>query len=100
EDSLQMAWKLANGGDHGLALRAVQGKALAGVPSEVSGLPAADSVDHEAARAAIMKCIQDSCGAALSDAVTIQAKHSADFMVTPACNKGRIGAEFSKTMAV
>ena len=71
EDSLQTAWKLATGGDHGLSLRAVNEKAMEGVPSEVSGLPAADSPDHEAARAAIMKCIQDACGAPLADAVTI-----------------------------
>ena len=100
EDSLQTAWKLATGGDHGLSLRAVNEKALEGVPSEVSGLPAADSPDHEAARAAIMKCIQDACGAPLADAVTIQAKHSGDFMVSSACKKGAIGAEFLKTMAV
>ena len=100
EDSLQTAWKLATGGDHGLSLRAVNEKALEGVPSEVSGLPAADSPDHEAARAAIMKCIQDACGAPLADAVTIQAKHSGDFMVSSACKKGAIGADFLKTMAV
>jgi len=99
-DALQTVWKLATGGDHGIALRAVQGGALTGVPSEVSGLPPADSAAHEAGRAAIMKCIQDSCGAAISDAVTVQAKHSADFMVTAACNKGRIGAEYTKTMVV
>ncbi len=100
EDSLQTAWKLATGGDHGLSLRAVNEKAMEGVPSEVSGLPAADSPDHEAARAAIMKCIQDACGAPLADAVTIQAKHSGDFMVSSACKKGAIGADFMKTMAV
>lgn len=100
EDSLQTAWKLATGGDHGLSRRAVNEKAMEGVPSEVSGLPAADSPDHEAARAAIMKCIQDACGAPLADAVTIQAKHSGDFMVSSACKKGAIGADFTKTMAV
>ena len=100
EDSLQTAWKLATGGDHGLSLRAVNEKAMEGVPSEVSGLPAADSPDHEAARAAIMKCIQDACGVPLADAVTIQAKHSGDFMVSSACKKGAIGADFMKTMAV
>ncbi len=75
-------------------------KALSGIPSDISGLPAADSAGAEAGRLAIMKCIQDSCGATLADAVTIQAKHSGDFMVTAACNKGRIGAEYTKTMAI
>jgi enoyl-CoA hydratase/carnithine racemase/3-hydroxyacyl-CoA dehydrogenase len=100
EDALQTAWQIAKGGDHGIAKRAVQDGALSGVPTEVSGLPPADSVDNETARAAIMKCIQDACGAPLGDAVAIQAKHSADFMVTKACKDGQIGAEFTKTMAV
>jgi hypothetical protein len=32
--------------------------------------------------------------------ITIQAKLSGEFMKTPACKKGRVGSEFSKTMAV
>ena len=70
------------------------------MPTDVSGLPPADSPGTEAARLAIMKCIQDACGAPLADAVSIQAKHSAEFMVTKACKSGAIGAEFTKTMAV
>jgi enoyl-CoA hydratase/carnithine racemase len=99
-DALKAVWSIATGGDHGLEKRVVNDAALTGMPTEVSGLPAADSPGSEAARVAIMKCIQDSCGASLADAVSIQAKHSADFMVTKACTGGVIGAEFTKTMAV
>ncbi len=100
EDALKTVWEIATGGDHGLAKRSVADGALTGLPKEVSGLPPADSPATDDARSAIMKCIQESCGAALADAVSIQAKHSADFMVTKACTGGAIGAEFSKTMAV
>ena len=41
-----------------------------------------------------------SCGAKLADAITIQAKLSGEFMKTSACKKGRVGSEFTKTMAV
>jgi len=100
EDALQTVWKIVTGGDHGIALRVVQDGALKGLPTEVSGLPPADSPGNEAARVAIMSCIQHACGAPLTDALAIQAKRSAEFMVTSACKEGRIGAEFTKTMAV
>ena len=54
----------------------------------------------EAARQAIYKNIQDSCNATLAEALDIQAKHSAAFMVSSFCKKGVIGAEFTKTMKV
>jgi enoyl-CoA hydratase/carnithine racemase/3-hydroxyacyl-CoA dehydrogenase len=100
DDALQMVWKIATDGDHNVAKRTVQDSALTGMPTDVSGLPAADSPANEAARSAIMKCIQDACGAALTEAVDIQAKHSADFMVSPACKGGVIGADYTKTMGV
>ncbi len=100
EDALKTVWSIATSGDHGLPARSVEKNALKGMPTEVSGLPPADSPATEDARSAIMKCIQDSCGVSLADAVSIQAKHSGDFMVTKVCTGGAIGAEFSKTMVV
>jgi len=36
----------------------------------------------------------------LISALTIQAKHSAEFMISDACKKGRIGTEFKRVMDV
>ncbi len=100
EDALATAWKLVTGGDHGLAKREVEHGALHGVPTEVGGLPTAGSPEVETARRAIMDCIQDACDATLAEALPTQAKHSAGFMTSDACRGGRIGSDFSKTMAV
>ena len=54
----------------------------------------------EAARKAIIETIRDSCGTDLKEALTVQAKHSAEFMVSDACKYGRIGAEFKRLMDV
>jgi enoyl-CoA hydratase/carnithine racemase len=99
DEGLQMAWKIAVGGDHGLAVRKVEEGALAGVPKEISGLSPGDA-STEAARKAILDSVLSSCGSALSEALDIQARHSAGFMSSKYCQKGRIGAEFKKTMSV
>lgn len=99
EDSLKMAWKIATGGEHGLRERKVEEGPLQKIPA-ATRLPVADSPAMEAARKAIMNTIRKSCGAKLSEALTVQAKHSAGFMITPDCQHGAIGAEFSKVMAV
>jgi hypothetical protein len=70
------------------------------MPREVSGLPASDNPGTGAARLAILDSIQKSCGSPLSEALSIQARHSAEFMKTSACKQGRIGAEFTKAMSV
>ena len=49
---------------------------------------------------AIIETIRDSCGTELKEALTIQAKHSAEFMISDSCNNGRIGAEFKRLMDV
>jgi enoyl-CoA hydratase/carnithine racemase len=100
EDSLKTVWKLATGGDHGLQQRSVVEGVLTGVPSDVSGLPAPDGELAEAAQKAIVDTIQQSCSATLDDALVIQTRHSAEFMISKACKKGQIGTEYTKTMAV
>jgi hypothetical protein len=94
-----MAWKVATEGKHKLPRRTVQAGALDGVPKDVSGLAAA-APETEAARSAIMACVDHACHEALGDALAVQAKHSAEFMVSPACRHGAVGADYTKTMAV
>lgn len=97
--ALQTAWKIVTGRDHGLTLRKLAEGPLTGVPKEVSGLTPGDAA-IEAARQAIIKNIQDSCSSTLIEALDIQAGHAAAFMQSTHCQKGRIGAEFTKTMTL
>jgi enoyl-CoA hydratase/carnithine racemase len=99
DEAIQTAWKLATGADHGIAKRAVESDAF-DVSVEVRDLPEADSPSMETARAAIIECVRAAAGANLSDALTIQAKHAADFLASAACREGVVGAEYSRTMAV
>jgi enoyl-CoA hydratase/carnithine racemase len=100
DSALKVAWQVATDGDHGLKSREVAQGAMEGVPTEVGGLAAPDSALDAAARKAIMECVQQSCGASLTDALMVQTRHSAAFMISDACRTGQIGAEYTKTMAV
>ena len=97
DDALKVVWKIATEGDSGVSRRKVETGALKGVPTDVGGLPSADDPGAEAARKAIMDSIQGSCSAKLAEALLVQTKHSAEFMTTKACKKGRVGAEYART---
>jgi len=97
-DTLATAWALASGGSHRVERRALDDSALKGLPDGTSGIPPAGSPATETARKAILDCVRASCGASLSEALTIQARHSAEFMVSKACRGGRVGTEYSRTM--
>ena len=100
DDSLKTVWQIASGGDHGIQQRPLIEGAMTGIPSEVSGLPEPDGELAAAARKAIMDTVQQACGATLSDALGIQTRHSAEFMLSKACKQGQIGTEYTKTMKV
>ena len=93
EDALQNVWQIASGGAHGIAKRAVAQGAVS-VPTDVPGL------EMTGARKAIMDCVQASCSASLSEALDIQAKHSAAFMLNKLCQKGAIGSTAKKMLNV
>jgi enoyl-CoA hydratase/carnithine racemase/3-hydroxyacyl-CoA dehydrogenase len=97
EDSLEMVWNLASGGGAGLSIRKPDEGKLKDVPAEVN-LPSSENPATEAARKAIMDTIKDSCGVGLSEALDLQARHSANFSVTSFCKEGSIGAEYNKMM--
>jgi hypothetical protein len=100
DSALEIAWKLASGGDHGLEERPIERGALDGVPQEIAGLEEGGGPATEAARKAIVETIQAACHASLADALAIQAKHSAEFMTSSACRQGSVGAEYARTMLV
>lgn len=99
EDSIKMAWKIATGNDHGLMKRDVVTEALSNLSSELI-IP--DSTDPAviSARKAIKDCINDACCAPLSEAIVVQAKHSAAFMSSKDCQRGVIGTEAGKVLNV
>jgi enoyl-CoA hydratase/carnithine racemase/3-hydroxyacyl-CoA dehydrogenase len=97
-ECLVTAFAIASGTSK-IARRAFAEGALTGIPTDVAGLRATEGPSLEAGRKAITDCVVASCGASLADAIAVQAKHSAEFMKTPACRKGRVGSEFTKTMA-
>jgi enoyl-CoA hydratase/carnithine racemase/3-hydroxyacyl-CoA dehydrogenase len=96
ENSLKKAWQIMEKGKKVLPLRKVDEKPIKNLPFKDAKVPAASDSAVEEARAAIRKCVEDSCGAKLSDAIKIQAKLSAEFMVTKLCRKGRVGSEYDK----
>ena len=93
-ESLATAWAIANGTST-IARRAFSDGVLSGLP-EPAGLSPAEGPSLEAGRKAILDCVKASCGAPLADALSIQSKHSAEFMKTAACRKGKVGAEYAK----
>ena len=100
EDTLGMAWTLATEGEGSLPRREVDGGILQGIPTEIPGLPDTGGALGRAARSAMVECVQGACGSTLSEALELQARHSAAFMTSSACKEGEIGAQYTKTMSV
>jgi enoyl-CoA hydratase/carnithine racemase len=99
EQALQTAWKIASGDAADIPARALEQGAVSGIPTD-AGLSDSGDPALEAARRAIMDCIQQSTGSPLAEALDIQTKHSADFMSSKFCRKGVIGSEAMKVMNV
>ena len=99
-DSLNTVWSLAtNSGATGLKMRSMDEGILEDIPIDVD-VPTSGNPATEAARKVIMESIRSSCSVPLSEALDIQAKHSADFMITSFCREGNIGTERERTMQV
>ncbi len=100
DESIQMAWKIASEGDQGpVSRRKVMDTPLTNMPTDIT-LPDSGNPATEAARKAILDCIRESCGSSLSEALAMQAKHSAAFMSSRWCQKGIIGSTANKVMNV
>jgi len=99
EDAIQTAWSIANGKGK-IARRMLVEGSLKGVPKEVAGLSPAANAGMEACRRAILQTVDSACNASLADALLIQAKASAEFMVSSHCLEGTVGSAYKKAMAV
>lgn len=93
-DALKTCWALAQG-RAGISRRALVEQKLEGVTSVLSDVnPGGPGV--EAARQAILRTIEASCGATLAEALEIQAELSGEFMGSLAFRNGRIGEAYGK----
>lgn len=94
EEAIRAAWRFANG--EGKA-REVEEGPLPGVLGDVPGLPEAGP-GVMAARKAILDTVARSCAVGLSEALAVQADLAADFLASPHCRKGVVGAERARAM--
>ena len=93
-DALKTCWALAQG-RAGISRRALVEQKLEGVTSVLSDVNTGGP-GVEAARQAIVRTIEASCGATLSEALDIQAKLSGAFMGSLEFRNGRIGEAYGK----
>ena len=100
ESALGTVWGLAMGTSASVSRRRLETAPLDPIPGPPPGLPDAASPDNEAARKAILDCALAASAVPVSEALELQAKHSAAFMVSDPCRRGRVGAEAAKTMNV
>ena len=96
EIALKKTWEIIGNGKEVLPFREVFSKPIENIT--FNGLKSDSSSNQNImeSRKAIADCIINSCNADLNDALTIQAKHSAGFMLSKLCRKGRVGSEYDK----
>lgn len=99
DDVLMKIRDLLDGSASDLPRREINENAIS-VPVEVPGLSASSDPALQRARKAIMDCAQASCRVPLNEALEIQARHSAGFMLTKECKRGAIGQSYKKTMKI
>lgn len=96
--AIKMAWELASEGEQVLPKRLLKEDGF-----EVSlniDVSRTENPAIIAARKAILGAIIQSCGVPLSEAITVQSRHSAAFMTSEYCRNGIVGTEYTKTMVI
>lgn len=99
EDALRLAWNTALG-DSQVPRHAVVATPIEGVMESAGQCLGAARSEEEQAKRAILECIKHSCETTLTEALSVQAKHTAVFLAGPICRKGKIGADYEKTVLV
>jgi enoyl-CoA hydratase/carnithine racemase len=98
DDALRAAWTLAMAGERAVPRRPLEAGPLDGVTADLAGVPEPGSADEAGVRRAFIRCIEDSCHTTAAEALMVQARHAAEFLASPACRAGRVGAERARTM--
>lgn len=99
DEALKTTWQIVTGKNNDIPRKHIVIDALSEIPGN-NNLPAAENQAMETARQAVMKTIRHSCSVPLTQALDIQARHSADFMTSQTCREGMIGSEYSKTQDI
>jgi enoyl-CoA hydratase/carnithine racemase len=99
-ESLSMAWTLASEGEKAMAMRKFEEAGLASITSDFGGIALTEDTATIAARNAIFENIRSSCSVTSSEALEVQARHSAEFMTSKHCLRGFVGSDFQKTVLV
>ncbi|MFA6572332.1 MAG: hypothetical protein WCT77_13985 [Bacteroidota bacterium] len=100
EESLNKAWNLASEGENYLPKRKFEEGVLKGLPADISGIASTEDIATNSARTAIFESIRNSCSVNYTEALEIQARHSAEFMTSKYCQRGFVGSDYQKTMMV
>jgi len=99
-DCIKMTWKLANEDELALPKRKVDENPLKEIPGDMNEIAQTNNKVLLNARIAILDNIRKSCSATLSEAIKIQARNSAVFMLSKECRQGFVGSDYAKTMEV
>jgi len=99
DEALRAAWTLAIAGERAVRRRAVETGRLEGAIANLAGMPEPGSAGEMEVRRAFLRCIEDSCHASATEALMVQARHAAEFLASPACRAGQVGAERARTMS-
>ena len=98
DQALRTAWTLAMAGGRAVPRRALEPGRLEGVTANTAGLPEPGSEGEAQVRRAFVRCIEEACRASAAEALEVQARHAAEFLASPVCHAGRVGAERARTM--
>jgi len=96
ENSLEKAWEVMKHGERALKTRKVEEKTVSNIKVDLEELSPTTDLSLIESRKVLTKCIEDSCGTTIDEAISVQAKSSAQFMVSELCRKGKVGSEFDK----
>ena len=99
-DCIKMTWKIANEDELALPKRRVEQEPLSDIPGDLNNIAPTDNKVLLNSRLAILNNIRQSCGATCSEALKIQARNSAVFMLSRECRNGFVGSDYAKTMEV
>ncbi|MBM3326739.1 MAG: hypothetical protein FJY65_07140 [Calditrichaeota bacterium] len=98
DEAIKIVWDITTGAK-GLPKRAIIGEPLS-IPLDTYSLPSTGNPLIIACRKAIADCIRGSTAVPLSQALEVQAKHSAGFMTSAHCRSGAVGSNWKKVMEV
>ena len=98
DQALRTAWTLALAGERAVPRRVLESGRIEGVTADTAGIPEPGSEAEAQVRRAFLACIDESCRASAAEALEIQARHAAEFLASPACRAGRVGAERARVM--